>query len=158
MSEDEDYARSLADLCNAVLESVVAVFETYGVEVPERQYITTGAPVHDCSQLTVSLQQLYLGPPGDQAQRPQKCDAPRTAFLSVSLVRDVPAPVQRTGRPTAQSLQESGERQMIDAYLLLKAGAEAVDQWGLGVLADVSPGEAAGGMQAMLLNVTLAVP
>ena len=155
--DEEDYAVSLVNLCNSVLESVISVFEQFGVGLPERRYVTVGQTVHDCEQVTVSFQQLYLGPPGDQAQTPQKCTAPRTAFLNVEIVRSLALP-GRTGKPSADAMQTNAETKLVDAYLLLKAGADAVDQWGIGVIADVTVGEASGDRQAVILNVTLAVP
>jgi hypothetical protein len=161
MSLYED-AVSLPRLAQSILDAVVSVFEQAGVDLPERRYTVVGAPAHDCEQVTVEFQQLYLGPPGDQAQSPQHCDAPRTAYFQVEIARAVPVIESqrgsRTKAPAPDAIQEVAEQQMLDAYLLLEAGANAVDEFGLGTLADVAPGDPAGGFQGMTLNLTLAVP
>lgn len=157
MTYTPEFAGSLAALANGVLDSVVSVFEQAGVTLPERRYIATGETAHDCEQVTVSLQQLYLGPPGDQSETPQRCEAPRTAVLLVEIVRCIPQP-GRNGAPDVAALQATAEQQMIDAYMLLEAGATAADKWGLGAMADVTPGQPQGQMQAISMNLIVAVP
>lgn len=152
-----EFAESLKTLMDGVLEAVLSVFEQAGVTLPARSYIAVGQPPHDCEQVTVSFQQLYLGPPGDEATAPQRCEAPRTAVLLVEIVRCTPQS-GRTAGPSVESLSAYGGERAIDAYLLLEAGAKAADQWGLGTMADVSPGNDGGAMQAISMNLIVAVP
>lgn len=156
-----EYTDSLGALMESVLESVSAVFEAAQIDLPVRRYITFGETTHDCEQLTVAFQQAYVGPPGDEATLPQPCQGPRTAVLAVELVRCVPTGAQtRTGAslPSEQDLAIYGASRARDAYMLLEAGATAADQWGLGVIADVSPGQPQGGYQGIIMNLTLAIP
>lgn len=153
-----DDVDSLGDLMSHVLDNVVGVFEQAGIELPERRYIAYGGVAHDCEQVTVSFIQMYLGPPGDQAAQPQRCDAPRTAVLALQIARCLPASGPRGSAPIADSISEHALSQSRDAWLLMEAGATSVDAWGLGVLADVAVTEPQGGYQAVVLNLILAVP
>ena len=64
-------AKNAKDLLDGVLDTLVSVFSSYSVPLPSRQYWTVGEQAIDCEQLTVTLIQIYLGAPGDQASSPQ---------------------------------------------------------------------------------------
>ena len=148
MSYPAEFIDTLKEHMNDVLGIVVETFGQAGIGLPERRYITFGQPVHDCEQLTVQFQQLYMGPPGDQAAVPQRCDGPRSVALMVELVRCIPT-FSRVA-PTELQLTQAAEQQAVDAWMLLEA-ATKVNVYG--VLADVSAGEASGGFQAISLSV-----
>jgi hypothetical protein len=159
-------ARSIVRLMDGVLKKVEDTFISAGVSLPERRYWVLGTPVVDCEQLTVSFIQAYIGPPGDEASLPQRCDAPKTAVLQVQVQRCVPTAITRNGRttpPKAEQMQSASEALAIDLFLLLDASAE-FDVWdqfggpGLGVIATVEATEAQGGFQGAVLNLTLAIP
>lgn len=157
-------ARAIANMAQGVLDRVVEGFERAGVSLPERRFTKTGSPVSDCEQVVVVFRQAYIGPPGDEASEPQRCEGPRSAALEVHITRCIPVPrgTKQTA-PSPESIQESSEQQMIDAWLLLDL-APSTDQWdqfggpGLGVIATVEAGEAQGGMQSTVLNLTMAIP
>lgn len=156
--------RSLVTMMDGVLESVVQSYAQSGVGLPERQYWTLGTPAADCEQLVVSFNQAYLGPPGDEAQTPQRCNGPRSASLTVQVIRCVPTVSVRGNRPpTAEQIQASSEALAVDAWLLLDM-AGSLDQWdpaggfGLGVIATVDAGDATGGFQAVTLTLNAAIP
>lgn len=152
MTYDAPFIDSLKDHMELVLDIVVQTFGQAGILLPDRRYFTFGQPVHDCEQLTVQFQQLYMGPPGDQAQTMQRCDGPRSAAVLVELVRCIPT-FQRTA-PTVEQLTAAAEQQAIDAWMLLEAATKVNP---FGVLADVSPGEPQGAYQAMSLSVITVV-
>lgn len=156
MNYTPQYIASLKTMMNDVLETVVSVFEQAGVALPTRRYTAFGPTAHDCEQVTVSFQQLYLGPPGDEASTPQKCDSPRTAVLLIEIVRCVPT-MTRTSAPSQLDLQTYADSRAIDAWMLMEAGMQASPDW-LGVLADVAPGEPSGAYQAVSMNLIAAVP
>ena len=159
VSED---AVNLRDMMQGVLERVQAVFQSYNVELPQRQYWTMGMPAVDCEQLVIYFQQLYLGPPGAQVGEPQRCHVPRSATITISLSRATPI-VGQNGRPPApERIQASAEIMAIDAWVLMES-INQLDQWdatgyGVGVIAtlEVTPPE--GGFQNTNMVVTLAVP
>lgn len=155
MSYEPEFVTSLVDHMNRVLEVVVQTFGQAGVALPERQYITFGQAVHDCEQVTVAFQQLYMGPPGDQAQQAQHCEGPRSAAVTVEIVRCIPVAGGRTGKLSVPQLTSLAQQQGIDSWMLLEA-ATNMDPYA-GILADVSAGEAGGGFQAMTMSLIMAV-
>src|SRR3954471_16962051 len=104
-----------------IIESINAVFEAEGVTLPSRQYILIGEAAHDCEQLTVSFEQLYLGGPGDEVGAPLQCDAARTIVVQVQLVRCIPKPT-RQNAVSVEEMIESTEQLTRDAWLLLEGG------------------------------------
>lgn len=156
-------ARSLVRMLDETLARVVTAFDAAGVVLPERQYWTLGQPAWDCEQVVVSFVQAYLGPPGDEAATPQRCDGTESAALTVQVVRCIPTTgPTRNKPPTAEQMQDAAERLAIDAYILLDA-AKTLDQWApdfpsLGVIATVDASDAQGGFQGTTLNVTAAIP
>lgn len=157
MTPTED-AMNLVKLMDFLVEKVVEGFTERGVDLPDRRFWKTGSPVHDCEQLCVFFNQAYVGPPGDEAADPQKCESPRSAQIGVQLVRKVPTITGTRGTlPKAESIQAASVQQAIDAWTLLDISC-TLDDWGLGVIATVDAGEAQGGFQASTLNLTVAIP
>lgn len=145
-------------LMQAVLDSIVAKFEEEGVDLPDRRYLATGATAHDCEQLTVSFVQMYLGTPGDPAESPQRCDSPRSVVLSVQLVRCLPTTPPRASGPQPAAISGMTERQTQDAWLLMDGAFGPIQNLWLDVLADVTVTDPQGQYQAIVLNLTVAVP
>ena len=146
---------TLKDHLHTVLQGVVETFGQAEVELPERRYVTMGRASHDCEQVTVSFQQLYLGLPGDQATQPLPCDSPRSAAVLVEIVRCLPTANTRSGIPAAAELSSTADKQAIDAWLLLESGL-SLENWS-GVLADVAVTEPQGGYQAVVMTLTMAM-
>jgi len=154
--------RSLNDLLDGIVERVIAGYEQAGVDLPERRYWTMQAPAWDCEQMVVSFVQAYVGPVGDEAAQPQRCDSPRTAVCDVQVVRCAPGLQARGRAPTPEQIQDAARLLGIDAWLLLDISS-TFDQWdltgpGMGVIATVDTGEPQGGYQAVTLHCTLAIP
>ena len=153
----------LYDMATEVLDRVYGVFASAGVSLPDRRYVHVGAIAHDCEQVVATFRQAYIGPPGDEAATPQRCDGPRSAALEVHVIRCVPGPTARGGAPSVADMNESARTQLVDAWLLLDA-ASALDTWGmpsmggLGVIATVEAGEPQGKFQAVVLNIAAGVP
>lgn len=156
-------ARSLVTLMTRVLDSVVNIYASTGVALPDRRYWLLGTPVVDCEQVTVSFIQGYVGPPGDEASLPQHCDAPRTAVLQVQVHRCVPVANAKGRAPTPKAISDASEALAIDLFLLLESAA-SLESWdmgggpGLGVIATVEATEPQGGFQGAVLNLTTAIP
>lgn len=156
MSYTPEFINTLRDFMHEVLDGIVSVYGQAGLPLPDRRYVAAGSTVHDCEQLTVSLAQMYMGAPGDQAQTAVQCDAMRSAMVTIELVRCIPV----TGRtaPTVEQIEAAADAQMIDAWMLLEAATAVASSHGFGgLLADVTPGEAQGGFQAIILNLTMGV-
>ena len=159
VSED---VTNIVDFLDEVLQRIVDAFESFNIPVPARQYWTVGQPALDCEQLVVTLIQIYLGPPGDQASSPQRCNQPRTAVMTVMISREIPTVGQNGRAPSADKIYEAAKISAIDAYALMRVINE-FDVWeeggyGPGVIATADIGEPAGGFQSVNLQLTMAIP
>jgi hypothetical protein len=164
VSDVHDDAFNLAYMMDKILEKVVAVFTSYNVPLPDRQYWTMGTPIVDCEQVVISFIQMYLGPPGDQASTPQRCNVPRTAVVSVQIARAIPTVGQNGRPPSAEKINEGSRIAAVDAYVLMES-MQVFDVWnnddggyGLGVIATVDGPSAEGGFQTISMQLTLAIP
>lgn len=162
-----DHKNSLVELLEGILGRLVEGFTEYEISLPERQYWTLTQPAGDCEQLVVFFNQAYIGPPGDEASEPQRCNSPRTAQIDIQLLRCIPG--MQVGRvakpPTAEQIQAASVQQAIDTWVLLDLAC-SLDMWndpmggqgGLGVIATVDAGEPNGGLQGPTMHLTVAIP
>ncbi len=155
-------AKALSEFLQEVLDRVANVFEGYSIPVPERRYWTMGDPAVDCEQLVVSFIQMYLGSPGDEAMVPQRCQAPRSATLRISISRKVPSVGPSGKAPSAIMIQSYSELCAYDAWAMME-GASSLDAWsdsfpGLGIIATVESGIPEGGFSTTVMTLTAAIP
>jgi len=156
ISED---SKNILNMAPQLLEAVVGIFAQANVPLPQRQYWMTGRPAEDCEQVVVSLLQVYLGTPGDQATTPRQCSDPRSAVYNISITREVPVSQQNGNPPTPASLQAASEWAAVDAWLLidnLKSFDSAFS--GKGIIATVLVDDPQGGVQSTNLNLTVVIP
>jgi hypothetical protein len=157
-----DDVTNIVTFMDGVLERIVATFQSYSIPLPTRRYWTVGQSVVDCEQLVVTLMQVYLGPPGDQASTPHRCNMPRTAVMSVTIAREFPI-AQANGRPpTPDKIQEASQISAIDAYALM-GSINLLDVWepggyGTGVIATAEMVPPEGGFQMVSMQLTMAIP
>lgn len=164
MSVNDD-AKRLEDMLDGIVEQIVGAYQAWGLDLPERRYWTFSQPAADCEQMVVSFQQAYIGPPGDEATQPQRCNAPQTAQLDIQVLRCIPTPKGPRGNimPTAAEIQAASIAQARDVMVLLDVAAN-LDTWGglpgqgLGVIATVDAGEPQGGFQGPTMHLTVAIP
>jgi hypothetical protein len=159
VSED---VTNIVDFMDNVLQRIVDTFESYNVPLPARQYWNVGQSAVDCEQLVVTLIQIYLGPPGDQASSPQRCNMPRTAVMTVTIAREIPVVGQNGRPPSAEKISQASQISAIDAYTLMQS-INLFDVWeeggyGPGVIATADIGEPQGGFQLVSLQLTMAIP
>lgn len=155
VSED---AFALRDTLQRTLDTVVSVFESYGVPLPTRRYWTMGRPAEDCAQVVVSYLLMYLGSPGDQANEPRHCNSPRSAVLNISISRDVPISAAAL---STEKIMTAAEWSAVDAWVLMEA-VNQFDTWGnglpgIGVIATVQAPDQGGAIQTINMNITLGV-
>lgn len=162
-AEVDASAKNLALLLQGVLDSVISTYASYTMPLPGRRYWTLGTPSVDCEQVVVSMLQMYIGSPGDEATTPRRCNDPRSATLIVSVSREVPVVGPSGKAPSADNIQDFSEISAYDAWILLDS-SRALDQWatggsfGLGVIATVETGTPEGGFQTVVMTITVAVP
>jgi hypothetical protein len=117
-------------IAQSLLDVVVATFGTASVELPTRKTLTAGGlPAWDTDQLTVSLQRVYVGLPGQE--RAGNVEWRYDVFsmqLMVQLVRKASATLANAGRgrlPTTDKLGADATVYFRDARLL----AAAIHTW-----------------------------
>jgi hypothetical protein len=162
ITDVDDQALNIIELLDGVLQRVVSTFNSYNVPLPTRQYWTVGQQAIDCEQLTVTLVQIYLGAPGDEASSPQRCNQPRTAVMTVSLSREIPVVGQNGRPPSADKLEQAAQISAIDGYILMLS-LNILDMWepggfGVGVIATVDYPAPEGGFQTVNMQLTMAIP
>ena len=156
-------SQSLKNLLDDILQVVVDRYAHHSVTLPSRQYWMAGQEAFDCEQLVVSFQQLYIGPPGDEATAPQRCNSPRSAVLKATVVREIPTSSGKGLVPASDKLEQGSYIAAVDAWVLLDCVA-FLDQWeatgafGLGVIGTVDIPSPEGGFQAVSATFTIAVP
>ena len=156
-------ALNLKDLLEGVLDRVVSIYESYGMPLPTRRYYTFGQPAVDCEQVVVSFAQMYLGPPGDEASLPQRCNMPRTVVMNIFVSRAIPVVGANGKAPDGDKIEKAAEVSAVDAWILMNS-LYLLDQWeedgpfGLGVIATVDVDEPQGGFQTVNMQITMAVP
>ena len=155
-------AKNLANLMQNVLNAVITTYTSYTMPLPGRRYYTLGSPAIDCEQVTVSMLQMYIGTPGDEATSPRRCNDPRSVTLLVQVSREVPTVGQNGRPPSGDSIQDGAEISAYDAWILLDSASQ-LDSWeasgfGLGVIATVEVQAPEGGFQTVTLTLTAAVP
>lgn len=158
----QEEIRSIVRLLDGVLDAVVNTYAQAGVSLPERRYWTIEQPSVDCEQLVVSFVQAYIGPPGDEANTPQNCNAVKTAVLNVQVSRCIPVSNAKGRAPSGSAITAGAEPLMIDAYLLLDSASQ-LEQWdlngpGLGIISTIEVAPPQGGFQGVTLQLTTAIP
>jgi len=155
-----DDALTIITMLERVLATVISVYDEKGVPLPSRQYWTMGRAPEDCAQVTVSLIQVYLGTPGDQASTPQHCNQVRTAVLNVAVTRDFP--VGENGKAVGvDRIMEASKWGAIDS-MVLSSSLNDFDMWedgyqGLGVIATIATNDPQGGVQTTNMNLSMAI-
>jgi hypothetical protein len=158
-----DEAKNLADLLQTVLDRVIETYNSYNMPLPGKRYWNIATPVVDCEQLVVSLIQMYIGAPGDEAAEPRRCNEPRSVVLNVGVSRAVPITEQSGRPPSSDSIQDAAVVCAYDAWILMES-IHYFDAWGdpagfgLGVIATVDADPPEGGFQTTRLTLTVAVP
>lgn len=118
----------LRDAAQQLLDNIAADLTTRGIDVPDRQFITSGAIAHDfagakCSEsFVVAWGGMFPGivnqGGGNLSNAPILCAMPLSAQFTIALLRCVPV-VKASGQaPTAAELQESGEQLLLDSMTL----------------------------------------
>lgn len=146
-----------------MLESLVGVFQSSNVPLPERRYWTVGESVWDCEQAVVSLQQIYLGTPGDEATIPQACNTPKTMVVDVSVVRKQTFTNSKT-QPiqTPEMMSQDANWVAVDTWVIMDSLQAFVgDVWGgpaPSMIATSMIPTPSGGYFATTIRMSLLVP
>lgn len=146
---------------DSIMNSVEESFEVHGIDLPPLRYLTFAQPAHDCEQVTVTMIQMYLGTPGEQAENPQPCNGATTGVFQVEVVRCVDDGVTQNLRrggstaPDSETISEYARLRTRDAWALLKVPQHLADY--NQAIADVAVTEAQGKYQAVILNLVVQI-
>jgi hypothetical protein len=156
-------AKNLANLMQDVLQRVENVYQSYNMPLPARRYWNIATPAVDCEQLVVSMIQMYVGTPGDEATEPRRCNDPRSVTLNISVSREVPVVQQNGQPPSPANIQAAATVAAYDAWILMES-INQFDSWatngpfGMGVIATVDSAPPEGGFQTTRMTITMVVP
>lgn len=156
-------AKHLDEFLQELLRRIENVYDSYDMPLPARRYYTFGPPAIDCEQLVVSVLQMYLGAPGDQATEPRRCHDPRTVTLNITVSREVPIALPNGNPPTPSSISAATQVSAYDAWILMDS-VNVLDVWGeggnygLGIISTIDFTPPEGGFQSVVMSVTMAVP
>lgn len=158
-------ARNLADFMQEILNKVISTFDDYSMPTPTRRYYTFGAPAIDAEQVVVSLLQMYIGAPGDEATEPRRSDDPRSGTFLITIAREVPVTMANGNAPKADDIQKASEVSALDAWILMESARSFDSSWagihgglGLGIIATVDVDPPEGGFQITRMTITMAIP
>ena len=136
------------------LQSVVDEYAARSIELPERQYWTTGTPAADCNQVVVFINNMAYGVPGSPALV-TNCDSPWLLNFSISIMRCAPVSSGRSPVPEEQQIQSTAAEVAVDMELLLEI-PKRLDPARSGVTANVTALEAEGGLIGALGTYSIA--
>lgn len=153
----DDKAFNVKNAMDEILEALVSVYASYNVPLPSRRYWTIGEPVIDCEQAVVSLVQLYLGTPGDDAAAPQLCNGPMSLVVNVLVSRE--QTTSKSGKaPSPEAIQKDAEWAALDAYIVMD-NLKSIAPWAeRSVIATSTAPTPSGGYLSTQTNITLLVP
>lgn len=151
-----DYAQSVLSLVNdAALELLV--------DLPTKQYATSGEAAYDCEQVAVTGVSLTTGLPASDAQSlgiptPIACTPVWSINFDITIVRCGPK-VQRSGTVLADDLNSAFLRTSADIAVLIRAIDKLVTLRQFGnVIASMQMGPPQGDMVSTVATVTGALP
>lgn len=158
-------AKNLANFMQEILNKVIESFDSYSMPTPTRRYYTFGSPAIDSEQVVVSLLQMYIGSPGDEATQPRRSDDPRSGTFLITIAREVPISQSNGNPPKADEIQKATEVSALDAWILIESARQFDSSWanihgglGLGVIATVDVNSPEGGFQLTTMTITMAIP
>jgi hypothetical protein len=138
------------------MRDIVEHYETkVNVPLPARRYWTTGSTAHDCEQMVLAIQQMFLGTAEVPLETTQ-CSGPRGLTFTVEVVRCVPTLDNRGKPPSGEAIELASIHPVIDMEIMLDLAAY-FDPFLTGVIVNVDPIPAQGGYHGAIgtYSVTL---
>ena len=123
------------------------------IPLPERQYWTIGQTAHDCEQMVLAVQQMFLGTAENPMELTQ-CNGPRGLTFTVEVVRCVPTLDNRGKPPAGDSIEAASVNPAIDMEIMLDL-AKYFDPFNTGVIVNVDPITAQGGFHGAIATYSV---
>jgi hypothetical protein len=124
-----------------------------GVALPARRYWTIGTTAHDCEQMVLAVQQMFLGTAEVPLELTQ-CGGPRGLTFTVEVVRCVPGLTNHGKPPESESIEVASVHPVIDMEIMLDL-VKYFDPYLTGVVVNVDPIPASGGMHGAIATYTV---
>ena len=150
------YASSfmLPPFVDKALANIVDHYENVvHVPLPSRRYWTIGQTAHDCEQCVLAVQQMFLGTAENPLETTQ-CNGPRGVTFTVEVTRCVPGLTNRGQPPEANSVEVASVNPIIAMEIMLDLAAY-VDPYSTGVVVNVDPLPANGGIHGAICTYTV---
>jgi hypothetical protein len=122
------------------------------VPLPLRQYWTIGSTAHDCEQIVLAVQQMFLGT-ADNPLGTTQCNGPRSITFTIEVVRCVPTVSNRGQAPTGEAIEVSSVNPVVDMEILMDV-AKYFDRFNSGIVVTVDVIPAGGGFHGALATYT----
>lgn len=123
-----------------------------GVTPPDRQYWTIGSTAHDCEQIVLAVQQMFLGT-ADAPLGTTQCGGPRSVTFTIEVIRCVPTMNNRGQAPAAEAIETSSVNPVIDMEILMDAAA-CFDPFNSGIVVTIDVIPAGGGFHGVIATYT----
>lgn len=153
-----DYAGQFVvpPFCEKAMQDIIEHYTIkIGVPLPERRYWTIGQTAHDCEQMVLCVQQMFLGT-AEQPLELTQCNGPRGLTFTVEVIRCVPGLDNRGRPPEGQAIEVASVNPVIDMEIMLDLAAY-FDPYSLGVVVNVDPISADGGVHGAIATYTVSL-
>lgn len=142
----------LPKFCEDGLACVVTHYADIGVPLPDRQYWTIGTTAHDCEQVVLAVQQMFLGTAAQPLETSQ-CSGPRSLTFTIEVIRCVPALDNHGRAPAADSIETASVNPVVDMEALMDC-SHCFDPFSAGIVVTIDAIPASGGMHGMIATYT----
>jgi len=139
--------------CSEAMEAVIAHYADIEVPLPERRYWTIGQTAHDCEQVVLCVQQMFLGT-ADNPMETTQCNGPRSLTFTLEVVRCVPTLDNRGRPPAGSAIEVASVDPVVDMEILMDC-AKFFDPFLAGVVVTVNVIPADGGMHGAIGTYTV---
>lgn len=143
------------DRALAIRDVVVSAFSSAGVSLPEQRFVANGPVAFDCELFAVEVTRVYRGLPNQQDAQASKCGGPRSADISLWVVRCVPMLEENGNPPSGDEIQASALQILTDGELLFRAAIAAVEGCDSYVLGTLTPTQQQGGFGGVQLTMAV---
>jgi len=134
-------------------ESVVDHYLTKtDVPLPPRRYWTIGSTAHDCEQIVLAVQQMFLGT-ADTPLGTTLCNGPRSVTFTIEVIRCVPTLNNRGQAPAGTDIESAAVNAVVDMEILMDV-ATYFDQFNSGIVVTIDVIPASGGFHGVIATYT----
>jgi|SRR4051812_22498466 hypothetical protein len=147
----EDFA--IPRFCEDGMACVVNEYDRRGVPLPERQYWTIAETAHDCEQMVLCVQQMFLGTAAFPLETSQ-CNGPRGLTFTIEVIRCVPTLDNHGKAPAGDRIEVASVNPVVDMQILMDC-AKCFDPYSAGIVVTIDTIPNGGGMHGAIGTYTV---